>query len=652
MTEFINDSGEQSAPREKVLEEITGKIEKAAADEDRLYLYDVPLELLSEALAKLEYRETILGKITSLELRDCKNISLLPEISNFFPPSSLKKLKISGDVPENFGNFTSIESLRCNTNAAVLPDSLFTLSNLKELILSISGSALSDEIGSLLHLESLTLYGGELSLLPDSICNLSKLKKLEISGNMRALPDNLGNLTSLESLDITSGSITALPDSMGNLSQLICLRVNDIKKPDSLPPSFANLTRLKSFKMQGNYHALPDNIGILGSLESLNVRGSKITSLPDSIGSLSGLSSLDISHTCIARFPEIICKLPKLTHLDISYTKIKSLPDSFSNLASLKTLDIHGLDVEKMRPLLAGNKHITVLRAYEPLLTEETLDYAGFVRAYYDTLSAVYWFSYKAWREGLLAIEDEFAHIREKDFLARGLQFVVDGTDPEIVRRILANYLEHEYDPYKKKIKQIQMEGALGIQEGCYMAPLMFLLNSFVDIKDDKITAACLEYLHGNDKAFEQLFSGDPLFCDAFFRKKPEREELVFIRRAMDFAETARREGLSALDDKIDFSLVAKRDIFEYGVRFVVDGKDKEDNRGFIEKILDNLVACEPNPARKNFCLAQKAAVLSICEGDNPGMLLEMLLSFFGNDIRAAAREIGKDDSEDALFLV
>jgi len=49
-------------------------------------------------------------------------------------------------------------------------------------------------------------------------------------------------------------------------------------------------------------------------------------------------------------------------------------------------------------------------------------------------------FTQKARREGLLALEDEAASV-EDAFLSKGVQLVVDGTDPELVRSILETEL-------------------------------------------------------------------------------------------------------------------------------------------------------------------------------------------------------------------
>jgi len=51
-------------------------------------------------------------------------------------------------------------------------------------------------------------------------------------------------------------------------------------------------------------------------------------------------------------------------------------------------------------------------------------------------------FSEKARREGLLALEDDLDELDDQ-FLRKGIQLVVDGTDPELVRRIMETELEN-----------------------------------------------------------------------------------------------------------------------------------------------------------------------------------------------------------------
>jgi len=61
-------------------------------------------------------------------------------------------------------------------------------------------------------------------------------------------------------------------------------------------------------------------------------------------------------------------------------------------------------------------------------------------------------FSEKARRDGLLALEDELEMV-ETEFLKKGIQFVVDGTDPEIIKSMLYNELGQQQERHSQGIK-------------------------------------------------------------------------------------------------------------------------------------------------------------------------------------------------------
>jgi len=58
-----------------------------------------------------------------------------------------------------------------------------------------------------------------------------------------------------------------------------------------------------------------------------------------------------------------------------------------------------------------------------------------------DTIMTLVSFSEKARREGLLALEDDLDELDDQ-FLRKGLQLVVDGTDPELVKTIMFNEID------------------------------------------------------------------------------------------------------------------------------------------------------------------------------------------------------------------
>lgn len=57
-----------------------------------------------------------------------------------------------------------------------------------------------------------------------------------------------------------------------------------------------------------------------------------------------------------------------------------------------------------------------------------------------DVIEIMVGFAEKARREGLLALEDEAAEL-DNEFLKKGIQLVVDGTDPELVKNIMVTKL-------------------------------------------------------------------------------------------------------------------------------------------------------------------------------------------------------------------
>ena len=98
----------------------------------------------------------------------------------------------------------------------------------------------------------------------------------------------------------------------------------------------------------------------------------------------------------------------------------------------------------------------------------------------------------------------------------------------------------------------------------------------------------------------------------------------ALLERSVLISEKARREGLLAIEDILDNTKVANRDIFEYGLQFVVDGYDSE----MIDKILSNIIKQEKDEAVILFKTIQKEAVLSIQAGENTRILVCKLNSY------------------------
>jgi flagellar motor component MotA len=101
-------------------------------------------------------------------------------------------------------------------------------------------------------------------------------------------------------------------------------------------------------------------------------------------------------------------------------------------------------------------------------------------------------------------------------------------------------------------------------------------------------------------------------------------EYYKIAEKALHSADKARREGLLALEDELDLKAVGRRDIFEYGLRFVVDGIDSE----MIDTILSNIIKQEKDEQLRILKSIQKEAVLHIQSGTSPRLLYALLNSF------------------------
>ena len=101
-------------------------------------------------------------------------------------------------------------------------------------------------------------------------------------------------------------------------------------------------------------------------------------------------------------------------------------------------------------------------------------------------------------------------------------------------------------------------------------------------------------------------------------------EFFVVLKRAMFFSEKVRREGLLALEEILDAEKISKRDIFEFGMQFVIDGISAE----LIDKLLSNIINQEKDEFVKTLKIIQKEALLAIQSGCNPRIFVTLLLSY------------------------
>ena len=109
-------------------------------------------------------------------------------------------------------------------------------------------------------------------------------------------------------------------------------------------------------------------------------------------------------------------------------------------------------------------------------------------------------FAERARREGLLALDDEVAEL-DDEFTKKGLQLVVDGTDPELVREILENEIDGMAARHHLGTQSFEKAGGLAPTMGI-IGTVMGLISVLQNLSDPgslgpSISVAFIATLYG-----------------------------------------------------------------------------------------------------------------------------------------------------------
>ncbi|CAK9293626.1 unnamed protein product [Gordionus sp. m RMFG-2023] len=174
----------------------------------------------------------------------------------------------------------------------------------------------------------------------------------------------LKNITHLSLNDI---SLIRLPNDIGDLTNLVSLEVRD-NMLHNLPPSMLTLPKLERLDLGNNeISILPEQL-VLPSLQELWLDGNQLASLPSSICNLAKLSCVDLSENQLTTLPNKIGKLVNLTDLDASKNELIDIP---SSIGELKDLTILKLEQNKLTTLTEDIGNCKNLQ--ELVLTENSL---------------------------------------------------------------------------------------------------------------------------------------------------------------------------------------------------------------------------------------------------------------------------------------
>ena len=109
-------------------------------------------------------------------------------------------------------------------------------------------------------------------------------------------------------------------------------------------------------------------------------------------------------------------------------------------------------------------------------------------------------------------------------------------------------------------------------------------------------------------------------------------------KRALFIADKVRKMGFLSVEEDLDREKFQKRDVFEYGLRFVIDGTDRD----VIDDLLSNIVNQEKDEYLRLLKTMQKKAVLLIQDGSSPIIVFAFMNSYTDLSLK-------EDESEKVL---
>ena len=152
-----------------------------------------------------------------------------------------------------------------------------------------------------------------------------------------------------------------------------------LRNVESLPPEFEELKHIEKLSIYSSrLNYFPESIFKLTNLKKLCIRGNHfdgMKNVPDSIGELKNLKTLEISNVGIEHLPESMGNLVKLEVVNLNENKINRLPDSFGNLVNIKYLSLYSNKLNELPSQLSQLKSLEFLNVESNPLDSSQRDY-------------------------------------------------------------------------------------------------------------------------------------------------------------------------------------------------------------------------------------------------------------------------------------
>lgn len=180
-------------------------------------------------------------------------------------------------------------------NGDGIDESLFALDSLN--LLNISDTTLKElpiGISNLINLQTLLLYGNEITTIPESIGQLTKLKVLDLSRNqLETIPDSITQLNNLQTINVSNNRLTAFPE-LKNFTKLLMIDLsgNQLNEFPSIH-SEANANLSEIYLKENRIESIPHTIDALVSLKHFSMANNQVRKVPKKLSNITKLKGMD-----------------------------------------------------------------------------------------------------------------------------------------------------------------------------------------------------------------------------------------------------------------------------------------------------------------------------------------------------------------------
>ncbi|GAB3954541.1 hypothetical protein GCM10028805_40160 [Spirosoma harenae] len=290
----------------------------------------------------------------------------------------------------------------------------------------------------------LNLEGKNLKTLPDYVQEMTSLETAKLARNPKldshAVCEVLAKLPAIKELTFTTEQ--AVPENIGQLSALKSLNLTGFISPQILPESIGQLKNLTELRLMSESDViLPESFADLANLEELTIRA-KSWQLPSKFYQLSRLQLLDFSNCRFTHVPEEMAGMTQVKTIyfdspeERDYSQIVSV---LAQMPNLKELELSVNPIPKEIGLCTQIEKLTLWPGIDPQiplqLPDELVDLQQlktllFHRAYFDKIPSA--IGHLSGLEELAFHESDFEQLPDSVGALANLTFLTISENPSL----------------------------------------------------------------------------------------------------------------------------------------------------------------------------------------------------------------------------